>query len=154
MNLRLIFAILAASAAICGCAGQPGAPAGRSQAAVAASIAVEQIGVPYLYGGSNQHGFDCSGLVQYAYTGAGIQVERTTSGLWESLKPVTRDELRVGDILFFDIAGKISHVGIYVGKGQFVHAPSSGRTVGIEDLDSDYYKRAFVRAGRALPHLP
>lgn len=56
--------------------------------------------------------------------------------------------MRVGDLLFFSIAGKMSHVGMYLGNGRFVHAPKSGRVVSIESLESDYYRRALIRAGR------
>ena len=73
---------------------------------------------------------------------------RTTSGLWKSLAPVDTGRLREGDLLFFNVAGKMSHVGIYVGNGRFVHAPSSGKTVSVERLGSEYYSRAFIRAAR------
>lgn len=56
--------------------------------------------------------------------------------------------MRVGDLLFFKIAGKMSHVGMYLGKGRFVHAPSTGRVVSVASLESDYYRRALIRAGR------
>jgi murein DD-endopeptidase len=111
-------------------------------------IAVRQLGVPYRYGGNSTDGFDCSGLVHYAYSKAGKSVPRTTSGLWRKLTPVDRANLRVGDLLFFNIDGKVSHVGLYLGSRRFVHAPSSGRDVTIEELDSTYYRQAFVRGGR------
>jgi murein DD-endopeptidase len=114
----------------------------------AAAIALDQVGVPYRYGGSSPGGFDCSGLVYYAYAHAGKRVPRTTSGLWKSLAPVDAGRLRAGDLLFFNVAGKMSHVGIYVGNGRFVHAPSSGKTVSVERLGSEYYSRAFIRAAR------
>jgi len=56
--------------------------------------------------------------------------------------------MREGDLLFFSISGKMSHVGLYLGDGRFVHAPSTGRTVSIQNLDSRYYNKAFIRAGR------
>ncbi len=56
--------------------------------------------------------------------------------------------MRAGDLLFFRISGKMSHVGMYLGNGRFVHAPSSGKVVSIERLGSDYYREAFIRAGR------
>jgi cell wall-associated NlpC family hydrolase len=114
----------------------------------AAVVAVKQLGVSYRYGGSTTDGFDCSGLVHYAYSKAGKAIPRTTGGQWRSLQPVTRDQLRVGDLLFFDIDGNVSHVGLYLGRRRFVHAPSTGREVTIEELDSTYYRRAFVRGGR------
>lgn len=114
----------------------------------AAVVAVRQLGVPYRYGGSTTDGFDCSGLVQYAYAKAGRAIPRTTRAQWRSLQPVAVQNLRVGDLLFFDIDGKVSHVGLYLGSRRFVHAPSTGREVTIEELDSRYYRKTFVGAGR------
>ena len=114
----------------------------------AAAVALRQIGVPYVYGGSTEQGFDCSGLVQYAYAGAGRRIPRTTAEQWRQLTPVRNGEMRVGDLLFFRIGGSVSHVGLYLGSERFVHAPSSGRQVSIESLDSDFYRRALVRGGR------
>ena len=114
----------------------------------AARIARQQVGVPYRYGGGSPDGFDCSGLVHYSYARAGMRVPRTTGQLWSASRPVGRDDLRTGDLLFFSIDGKMSHVGLYLGEQRFVHAPSSGRTVSVESLESPYYDRAFLRAGR------
>jgi len=114
----------------------------------AAVIAVRQIGVPYRYGGSTTQGFDCSGLVQYAYAKAGKQIPRTTAQQWQQLQPIRKDHLQVGDLLFFDINGKIAHVGLYLGSRRFVHAPATGSEVSIAELDSGFYRQAFVRGGR------
>ena len=114
----------------------------------AAVVAVRQVGVPYRYGGSGRGGFDCSGLVYYAYAQAGKQVPRTTASLWKAMRPVGERDLQVGDVLFFNIAGKMSHVGLYIGQRRFVHAPSSGREVTIAELDAEFYRRAFLRGGR------
>jgi cell wall-associated NlpC family hydrolase len=114
----------------------------------AAAIALQQVGVPYVYGGSTTSGFDCSGLVQYSYSRAGKSVPRTTSQLWSATSTVRREDLQVGDLLFFKIEGKMSHVGMYIGDQRFVHAPSSGRAVTIGRLSSPYYTSAFIRAGR------
>jgi cell wall-associated NlpC family hydrolase len=122
---------------------------GRAQSGEqAAVIAVRQIGIPYRYGGSTTEGFDCSGLVQYAYAKAGTHIPRTTAQQWQQLRPIGKDKLRVGDLLFFNIDGKIAHVGLYLGSRRFVHAPASGREVSIAELDSGYYRQAFVRGGR------
>lgn len=128
-------------------AQRPAAPA-RPVHEAAAVVAVRQVGVPYVYGGSDRRGFDCSGLVWFAYRHAGKHVPRTTRTLWDALRPVARGQLRVGDVLFFRIAGKMSHVGLYLGEGRFVHAPSSGREVTIAALDAPFYREAFIRAGR------
>jgi len=120
----------------------------RTTGEQAAVVAVQQIGVPYLYGGTTVRGFDCSGLVQYAYARSGTGIPRTTADQWRKLTPVNSNRLQVGDLLFFKIEGKISHVGLYIGGRKFVHAPSSGKQVSVANLDSDYYRRAFARAAR------
>lgn len=132
---------------------QPGAPAAEhsisgSVGEAAAAVALDQVGVPYRYGGTTPAGFDCSGLVQYSYSLAGKRVARTTKQLWTSTDAVGRHELRVGDLLFFSIGGKMSHVGLYLGERRFVHAPESGRTVAVASLDAPFYQSAFLRAGR------
>ena len=120
----------------------------QSVGARAAAVALEQVGVPYRYGGTTTSGFDCSGLVQFSYRNAGKNVPRTTGQLWTSSTSVDRDDIQAGDLLFFSFEGKMSHVGMYVGKQQFVHAPSSGRTVTVANLTSPFYASALVRAGR------
>lgn len=120
----------------------------KSVGETAAVVAVRQIGVPYRYGGSSVKGFDCSGLVHYAYARAGTRIPRTTAEQWRQLTPIAGNNLRVGDLLFFRIDGRISHVGLYLGDGRFVHAPSSGREVTVADLDSAFYRETFVRAAR------
>ena len=92
----------------------------------AAAIALQQVGSAYRYGGTSPAGFDCSGLVQYSYRAAGKTVPRTTGQLWNVAGEVAYDDLQAGDLLFFRFDGKMSHVGIYVGNEQFVHAPSAG----------------------------
>ena len=119
-----------------------------SMGSTAAAVALQQVGVPYLYGGSTTNGFDCSGLVQYSYSRAGKRVPRTTGQLWSATTTVRREDLLAGDLLFFKIEGKMSHVGMYIGDQRFVHAPSSGRTVTVGKLSSPYYSSAFIRAGR------
>ena len=114
----------------------------------AAAVAMHQLGVPYRYGGSDPSGFDCSGLVQYSYALAGKRVPRTTRQLWSSTDSVAPQELKVGDLLFFQFDGKMSHVGLYLGERRFVHAPSSGRVVSVASLDTPYYESALLRAGR------
>ena len=114
----------------------------------AAAIAYQQVGTPYRYGGATTQGFDCSGLVYFAYGRAGKRIARTTRGLWSGTTSVQRSELQVGDLLFFDIEGKMSHVGLYLGGQRFVHSPSTGRTVSVENLDAPFYAAAFIRGGR------
>lgn len=109
--------------------------------------ALQMIGIPYRYGGTTPQGFDCSGLVQYAYHNAGLSVPRTAREQLEASEPVTMSAVQAGDLLFFASRDN-SHVGIYVGENRFVHAPASGRTVVISSLGSSYYQRTFLRAGR------
>jgi cell wall-associated NlpC family hydrolase len=155
---RAALAVIGASC-LAGCAGpnslqsQPAAVSAATQAPAtvgerAAAAALRQVGVAYRYGGSSPAGFDCSGLVQYAYRQAGRKLPRTTGQLWDLARMVTYDDLEAGDLLFFRFDGKMSHVGIYVGDEQFVHAPSTGRSVSVESLDAEYYRRALMRAGR------
>jgi cell wall-associated NlpC family hydrolase len=142
----LLFMLLALSA----CGSSPSAPESstRSPGAKAAAVALDQVGVRYRYGGSGPQGFDCSGLVHYAYAQAGVAVPRTTGQLWAAAVDVDRADLRAGDLLFFSIEGKMSHVGMYLGERRFVHAPQSGRTVSVASMDEPFYRNALLRAGR------
>jgi cell wall-associated NlpC family hydrolase len=113
----------------------------------AAEVARGMLGKPYRYGGSTPAGFDCSGLVSYSYARAGLTVSRDTRSLL--LETTLVRQPRRGDLVFFDQEGKKrSHVGIYLGDGSFVHAPSSGGRVRTDRLDSDYWRRHFVEARR------
>lgn len=111
--------------------------------------ALQMVGVPYRYGGESPAGFDCSGLVQYAYRHAGLTVPRTSREQLRASSPIELEHAAAGDLLFFR-SKDFSHVGIYVGEGRFVHAPATDRTVSIGSLDDAYYRRHFVRAGRLL----
>ena len=122
----------------------------QTPALIAATIAQQQVGTPYRYGGMSTSGFDCSGLVHYAYLEAGHSVPRTTAGLWQRSSPVSNDRLRAGDVLFFRFDGKPSHVGLYLGDDWFVHAPSTGKLVSTERLSNPFYQQRFIRAGRLV----
>lgn len=113
-------------------------------------VAKSMIGKPYKYGGISPHsGFDCSGLVYFSHRQSGITLPRTSYAQYKASRPVPRKALRRGDLLFFSISSrKVSHVGIYLGKNLFVHAPSSGKRVSIAQLDSPYWSKRFVRGGR------
>ncbi len=130
-----------------GCATPPAPPAVAPVEAAAADEAARHaaamVGRPYRFGGRHPStGFDCSGLVYYSYRSAGVQLPRTTQSLFASSRPVARKALRRGDLLFFDQQGqKRSHVGIYLGGGRFVHAPSSGKTVRTDRIDNPYWAR-------------
>ena len=109
----------------------------------AAGYALKMLGKPYRYGGASpSRGFDCSGLVQYSYRRAGVKLPHSTEAQLRLSRPVRRAELRRGDLIFFDEkGGENSHVGIYLGDGTFVHAPSSGKTVRRDRLDSPYWRK-------------
>jgi cell wall-associated NlpC family hydrolase len=121
------------------------------RAAAAASIAQQQLGVRYHYGGANPSaGFDCSGLVFYSYRQAGLHVPRTSQAQYTAAQKIALADARPGDVLFFRDQTKLSHVGIYLGQRRFVHAPSSGRSVSVGRLDSPYYREHFVAVGRLV----
>lgn len=109
------------------------------------------LGVPYRYGESSPtRGFDCSGLVQYAHNQAGIEVPRTTGEQYRAALPINRQALRPGDLVFFRTHKQryVSHVGIYLGKGKFIHAPSSGKHVSIASMKDDYWRQRYTSGGR------
>jgi len=134
------------------CAGAPPAPSlpgGESAAELAASHAAQMVGAPYRFGGATPAGFDCSGLVHYSYRQAGVTLPRNTDEQRLASRPVELFELRPGDLLFFDQEGKKnSHVGIYLGRGAFVHAPSSGKSVRSDRLDSPYWRKHLSETRR------
>jgi cell wall-associated NlpC family hydrolase len=110
-------------------------------------VALSQLGTPYVWGGSAPGGFDCSGLVMWAYSQVGVSLPHSSYAQYGYGVPVSRDQLQPGDIVFFDGLG---HVGIYIGGGQFVHAPHTGDVVKISSLDEAWYASAYVGARRIL----
>jgi cell wall-associated NlpC family hydrolase len=119
----------------------------RPQSALA--IAVDMIGTPYRYGGTSPRGFDCSGLVYYAYSKAGIHAPRTTTAQYRQTERVAESRLQPGDLVFFTLSkATVSHVGIYAGDGRFIHAPSSGKLVGYASLHNPYWRVRLSGAGR------
>ena len=114
--------------------------------------AIALVGTPYRYGGNTpEGGFDCSGLVAYVYRDvAGIVLPRTSGEISEIEAPaIDRDRLQSGDLVFFHHRLRsVSHVGIYVGEGRFVHAPNEGGTVRLDRLDDAYWKDHYSGAKR------
>lgn len=119
---------------------------GISDATAAAVIsdAAQYIGVPYVWGGTTPAGFDCSGLVQYVFAANGISLPRTTYEQQAVVASVSLDELQPGDLVFWGESAY--HVGIYIGDGQYIHAPAPGQSVCIQSYDAYPY----TSAGRVL----
>ncbi|MFP3090676.1 NlpC/P60 family protein [Treponema sp. TIM-1] len=123
----------------------------RSQVIAAAE---QYQGTPYRYGGTDRQGLDCSGLVYRSFRDAlGIDVPRTTAELHAWAEPIQEANLMPGDLVFFNTTGPLSHVGLYAGKGKFIHAASSGQQTGViySELSARYWKNTFAGAGRILP---
>ena len=113
----------------------------------AVSIAMQYLGTPYVWGGSSPGGFDCSGLVVFVYSQLGISLPHYTGALWNVGTPVSYDQLEPGDLVFFYGLG---HVGIYIGGGQFVHAPHTGDVVKISSMSDGWYASSYDGARRIL----
>ena len=128
------------------------APVAADPAETASLIALSMVGTPYRYGGSNPQGFDCSGLVHYAYHQVGVSVPRTAAEQRRQSTRVAQHQLRPGDLLFFDTTWRAGHVGIYVGGGEFVHAPTSGKRVTRTSLREGYFANRLQHAGRLIEH--
>jgi murein DD-endopeptidase len=115
-------------------------------------IARQFVGVPYRRGGTSPAGFDCSGLVYFAYRELGITVPRTSAQQHRAAQTVTLDSLRSGDLLFFKVKPqRVSHVGIFVEDDLFLHATSTGKNVTYSRLGESYWKKRLVGAGRFVP---
>jgi cell wall-associated NlpC family hydrolase len=116
----------------------------------ALAVAMRYIGTPYQWGGSSPAtGFDCSGLVQYAYEQEGIQLPRVAAEQFDVGVPVSRNDLQPGDAVFFqDPNGYVHHVGLYIGDGKFIDAPETGEDVRIDSLSEPYFAQQFAGARR------
>ena len=125
------------------------APSNVSGAAILAE-AKKYLGTPYVFGGASPSGFDCSGFVYYVLKQLGFSPYRTPADQYKQGTSVSKDQLKPGDIVFFanTYASGISHVGIYAGNGQFIHAPNSRSTVSYSDLTSGYWANHYYGARR------
>ena len=114
------------------------------------SASMNYIGVPYVFGGTSPYGFDCSGYVQYVFAKAGISIPRTADVQYEFGTPISTTDLVSGDLVFFSTyTYGASHVGIYLGDNNFIHA-SSSRGVTIDSLGSSYWSSHYIGARRIL----
>jgi cell wall-associated NlpC family hydrolase len=119
------------------------APPSRYGGAV--GIAMQYLGVPYVWGGASPSGFDCSGFVMFVYAQLGVSLPHHAASQFNYGTPVSIDQLEPGDLVFFDGLG---HEGIYIGGGQFIHAPHTGDVVKISSLGDSWYAATFVGARR------
>ncbi|MBO4967334.1 MULTISPECIES: C40 family peptidase [Pseudomonas] len=170
MSIMARVALLTLAALLSACASRtPPAPVAQKPVVfithpeetspVAADVlfrALGLVGTPYRWGGNTpDSGFDCSGLIKYVYNdAAGISLPRTTREMIVMrAQSIGQDKLQTGDLLFFATNGgsQVSHAGIYVGEGRFVHAPATGGTVKLDSLNKAYWQRAYLNAKRVLP---
>lgn len=107
-------------------------------------IAKQFLGTPYQYGGVAPTGFDCSGFTGYVYKKSGYRLPRGVQDQYNKMYPVRVP--KVGDLIFFNVSGQVSHVGLYVGNYTFIHAPSTGKTVSYANLRKKYWKQRYVGA--------
>jgi cell wall-associated NlpC family hydrolase len=119
--------------------------AGSGAAATAVNAAMAQLGEPYVWAAAGPNSFDCSGLVQYAYAAAGVSLPHSSSSQARMGTAVTRDQLQPGDVIAF--YSPVSHIGIYIGNGQMVHAPTSGDVVKVASIDAMGSITAMRRIG-------
>ena len=124
------------------------APAAMGEQLV--ETAKQYLGTPYVWGGMSERGFDCSGFVNYVYDAYGVDLERVAQSIYSKNGTyVEKSDLRAGDLVFFGYSGtSVTHVGMYIGGGQFIHASSGSGKVVITDLSSSYYTRMYVGAKR------
>ena len=121
------------------------APAPDARYGGVVGIAMQFLGVPYVWGGASPSGFDCSGLIMYVYNQVGVSLPHHAASQYGMGSAVSRDALQAGDLVFFNGLG---HAGIYIGGGQFIHAPHSGDVVKISSLSDSWYASTYVGARR------
>ena len=135
-----------------GVVSQPSTPSTNKVQAVV-DLAHKQIGKPYVWGAEGPNSFDCSGLTYYVYkNAAGITLPRNSRSQYGAGKAVSKSNLQPGDLIFSstDGTGNITHVAIYVGNGQMIHAPRSGKNVEKVSMNTSYWNKAYVGARRIL----
>lgn len=130
---------------------KPPVPVSDTRGRKAVSIALRYLGVPYRWAGASPGGFDCSGFVMYVYGRLGVALPHNGAMLWGRGRAVERRDLEPGDVVFFDGLG---HVGIFIGRGRFVHSPHSGDVVKISRLSESWYRSTYVGARRYSRRSP
>ena len=137
-----------------------GAPAEPASAAITVqpaviSLALSLRGTPYLNGGSDPTGFDCSGFVQWVFAQQGLALPREVKQQYRAGRDIDADDVKAGDLVFFEtVSSGASHVGIALGGGEFVHAPSSRGVVRVERYTSGYWADRWVGARRVVTAEP
>ncbi|SHH94264.1 C40 family peptidase [Clostridium grantii] len=123
---------------------------GKTLGASIVEYAYNFLGRPYVWGASGPNSFDCSGLTAYVYGKFGYNLGHYTGYQYEMGTSVSKDNLQMGDLVFFNTSGPHSHVGIYIGNGSFIHAPSTGDVVKISSLNDSYYGAKFCGGRRII----
>ncbi len=150
---RSLVLLVLTTGLLAGCFGSTYKPTPEGQALRRAIVldALGQIGRPYRYGGASPDGFDCSGLVQYVFALQGLKLPRTTGEQHEAGEGIDLDDAEPGDLLFYSFGGgRIDHVAVYLGDGQAVHAPSSGRQVIVAPVAQRWWMDRYVDAVRVI----
>ncbi|HXV13541.1 MAG TPA: C40 family peptidase [Candidatus Krumholzibacteria bacterium] len=113
-------------------------------------LAEQFLGTPYRSGGTTSNGVDCSGLTYAVFREVGVTLPRGSDDQARVGAPVTRDELAPGDLIFFGSSSNVSHVGIYAGGGEFIHASTRSRSVRFDKLETTYFRDRYLTARRVL----
>lgn len=113
-------------------------------------IAQSWLGTPYVWGGNTRNGVDCSGLVKIVYEQVGLNLPRTAQQQYDYANKISNRELQPGDLLFYRKGNKISHVAIYIGKGEIIHSSSSAKSVIKQPFNDSYLSSIYAGAGRVL----
>jgi len=152
-RIKLLLFIIAISLVTYGCASSPNAGKGRGNPKAGLEIlktAKSQIGKEYCFGGiSPKTGFDCSGLAWWSHKKNDINIPRQSWDQYDRGQKISRKNLLPGDLLYFETYKKgASHVGVYDGKGGFIHSPNSNKKVQRTSLTNSYYKKRYLGARR------